>query len=90
MPVEKHNFWDDLDYLVKAAEGRGLHGVANVLKLYEAERKRQITAINNLEDQIQTLVKMTYTREDLAAILSRAGLDLEVILKTDEIFGGES
>jgi hypothetical protein len=58
-----------------------------MLILYEQERRRQTTAIENLEAQLTRLANMSLSQEQLRGVLARAGMDLDVIIRSDEVFG---
>lgn len=60
-----------------------------MLCLYEQERKRQQTAIKNLEEQLARMASQSIEYAKLKGIMGRAGYDLDTIVRTDEIFGDQ-
>lgn len=83
--------WDDLDRLVEFCREKRLDRLAMALESYEDERKRQKTAIENLESQLMVLAdkhrEAVGAHGQLVGILRRAGMDMETLIRTDEIFG---
>jgi ribosomal 50S subunit-associated protein YjgA (DUF615 family) len=86
---QKHppKFYDQFQAHVALMEKNHFNETAAMLRLYEQERKRQQTAIKNLEDQLTRLANQSLDQANLREILGRAGMDLDVIIQSDEIFG---
>jgi hypothetical protein len=81
------NFWESLDAHVRVLQKQNLKQTAAYLCLYEQERIRQNVAIKNLEDQMAQLIRQSVEIGEVKRKLTAAGFDIEVILKTEEIFG---
>lgn len=87
---EERHFWDSFEAHYRLLQKNQYTQTAEMLNLYEAERKRQAQAIVNLESQMNQLIQQGVVMGQIRAKLERAGFDLDVILQTEEIFGEES
>ena len=83
----ENHFWDSYEAHYRLLEKNQFHQSAEMLSLYEAERKRQVVAIANLEAQMAQLVESGRIMGEVRRKLEKAGFDLDVILKTEEVFG---
>lgn len=89
-PPPQPNFWESLDAHVRVLQKQGYKQTAAFLCLYEQERIRQNTAIHNLEEQMSQLIDQSRVMGEIRRKLEAAGFDLDVILKTEEIFGEDN
>lgn len=80
-------FYDQVQAHIALMEKNRFHETAAMLRLYESERERQATAIKNLEDQLANLVNQSLNQAELREILARAGMDLDVLIESDKVFG---
>jgi len=86
-PPPPPNFWESLDAHVRVMQKQNLKQSAAFLCLYEQERIRQNTAIKNLEDQMTQLIEQSRVLGEVRRKLEAAGFDIDVILKTEDVFG---
>jgi hypothetical protein len=80
-------FWENVQAHINLLGKNGFNQSAAMLRLYEAERKRQHTAIANLENQLAALSTRISEHGRILGILKRAGIDPETLILTDDIFG---
>lgn len=84
--AERH-FWDSYDAHYNLLKKNQYNQSAEMLRLYESERKRQQIAITNLESQMEQMTQQSVVMGQVRAKLEKAGFDLDVILATEDVFG---
>lgn len=84
--AERH-FWDSYEAHHRLLEKNQFNQSAEMLRLYESERRRQQIAIQNLETQMDQMIQQSVVMGQVRAKLEKAGLNLDVILATEDVFG---
>ena len=85
------HFWDAYDAHIALLRKNNFNQSAALLECYEQERKRQQTAIENLERQIITLVAehANYVEKHgrFMKVMEQAGVDEQTMILTDIALG---
>ena len=81
------DFWTGYEAHMRLMEKHQFKQTAALLRMYEQERQRQKTAIKNLEDQLKKLAQESIDVAMVRRCLEKAGIDVDMIVRTEQAFG---